>query len=797
MINKVESLVSIGKYRNYNAVGQVNFNKLTLIYGDNGGGKTTLTSVFRSLTTNNPDIIRSRISTNHTSPQVAQITQRATPTNIFHTFGSGGWSVQFSDIEIFDIHFVNENIYSGFDFNDEHRKQLHQFVIGAQGVAIQNQIEQNKIAKATSRQTQTSIETQLIQQVGNNLTADLINSFLAIPLSETANIDQLIINAETVLASANANAIIQTLLPLSNLTRITTDINFASLIVDLQTTSQTIQNTVLETLFSQHCLDLSANTIVGPESWLQKGFAYVENKQENNELSISCPFCTQSIDASSDILMSYASKFNADFNALTERLQNHLLSLQDFNLEATIQLINNVNQTNTGRILNWTAHLPNTIQPPAFNIIANETDLRTAFQNLITAVQQKIQNPTLAVASATANSFEIFEQAINSNIVNYNQNVVIYNTAISTFLSSIQNVATAQLEVDRLKRIKKSFEIPIDTFCIQLTTEKQTLRGLETTYTQLSQQQQTSATAFFNNYQTQINHYLGNVFRTHFRIDNVVHVAPRGRATQSQIGYKLTIDGKDISFAPNQPFNAKECLSEGDKSTIALAFFLSKLDLDTNKQNKILVFDDPLSSLDTNRRTYTIGIIKSLFQQLKQVIVLSHNEFFLHEVGKDIAIAQKCTLRITEDFLAKASKIEVCDLDELVKIDYFKHIERLESFRSNPDINLRDSVLGWLRNVLEAHLRFKFYKEIRSLSGQPTFGRLISFLNTFPVTFRDNTNRADIISKLHLINGVSWKSHHGDPNPDYTTLGMNPNTITVTELDNLIQDTLTLIETRL
>ncbi|HEX5670500.1 MAG TPA: hypothetical protein VFX66_03100, partial [Sulfuricurvum sp.] len=69
--------------------------------------------------------------------------------------------------------------------------------------------------------------------------------------------------------------------------------------------------------------------------------------------------------------------------------------------------------------------------------------------------------------------------------------------------------------------------------------------------------------------------------------------------------------------------------------------------------------------------------------------------------------------------------------------------------------------------------------------------------NAYPAIFRDNANRTDIILKLNLINGVSWKSHHGDPNPDYTALGMNPNTITVTELDNLIQDTLSLIETRL
>jgi len=797
MINKVENLFSIGKFRNYQATGQVNFKKLTLIYGDNGGGKTTLTSVFRSLTTNNPEIIRSRISTNHTTAQAAQITQTATPTNIFYTFGANGWTNQFPDIEIFDTHFVNDNIYSGFDFSDEHRKQLHQFVIGAQGVAIQNQIEQNKIDKTNSRQTQTTIEAQLIQQVGNNLTTGLINPFLTIPVAQATNIDQLIANAETALASANANTIIQTLQPLSNLSRITTGINFASIIADLQTTSQTIQNAILETSFSQHCQDLSANALVEPENWLQKGFAYVESKQAANEPNISCPFCKQSIDSNSDILTAYASKFNTTFNELVQRLQTHLQSLQNFNLEATIQAINNVNQTNTSRIASWTTHLPNTVQPPVFNIIANEANLRTEFQNLVASVQQKIQNPTVAVATATATVFQTSGQSINTNIDNYNQNVATYNTAITAFRSGIQTVATAQLEVDKLKRIKKRFETPIDTLCNQLTTERQRLRGLETAYTQLSQQQQAAATTFFNSYQTQINHYLSNVFRTPFRIDNVVHVAPRGRATQSQIGYRLTIDGNDISFAPNQPFNAKECLSEGDKSTIALAFFLSKLDIDPNKQNKVLFFDDPLSSLDTNRRTYTIGIIKSLVQQLKQVVVLSHNEYFLHEVSKDIAASDKCTLRIAEDFAARASKIEVCDLDELVKIDYFRNIERLEAFRSSPDINLKDTVLGWLRNVLEAHLRFKFYKEIRSMQGQQTFGRLISHLNNVSVTFRDNTNRADIISKLNLINGVSWKSHHGDPNPDYTALGMNPNTITITELDNLIQDTLNLIEARL
>jgi wobble nucleotide-excising tRNase len=796
MINKVERLVSVGKFRSYQAAGQVNFKKLTLIYGDNGGGKTTLTSVFRSLTTNNPNIVESRISTNHTAPQAAQISQTGTP-NIFHTFHPTGWSNPFPNIEVFDIHFVNENVYSGFDFNDEHKKQLHQFVIGAQGIAIQNQIEQNKIAKATSTQNLSNFEQQLILQVGNSLTSDLITPFLAIPATEAAGIDQKIMTAEAALSSANANSVIQTLQPLSRLTTLASGIDFKSLSTDLEATSQAIQNTTLETLFSNHCQDLETNTLEGSENWLQKGFAYVESKQAAKEPQISCPFCKQSIDDSVEILGTYISKFNAEFNGLVQRIQSHFAALQLFNLDATIQAINNVNQTNTGRIASWTTHLLATVQPPVFDIITDEAILRAEFQNLISSVQEKIQNPTLAVAIATANVYHASEQAINARIDSYNQKVATYNAAITTFRAGIQTVASAQTEVDRLKRIKKRFEVPTAAICTQLITERQTLRTLKTDYTQLSLQQQTTADAFFSNYQTRINHYLGHVFKTHFRIDDVEHVAPRGRGTHSKIAYKLTIDGKDISFEPNQPFNAKESLSEGDKSTIALAFFLSKLDIDPNKPDKVLIFDDPLSSLDTKRRTYTIGLIRQLFQDLKQVVVLSHNEYFLHEIGKNIGASQKSTLRIKENFLTKASIIEVCDLEELVKNDYFKHIEALEEFRANPDPAKKDTVLGWLRNVLEAHLRFKFYKEIRLMTGQPTFGSLISFLDTTGVSFRDNANKPAIIASLNLINSISWKPHHGDPNPDFAALGMNPNTISASELDNFIQDTLNLIDVQL
>lgn len=796
MINKIERLVSIGKYRNYTASGQVNFKNLTLIYGDNGGGKTTLTSVLRSLTSDNPSIIRGRISTAQTQPQAAQITQLGTP-NIFHTFGASGWTIPLPNIEIFDIHFVNENIYSGFDFNEDHKKQLHQFVIGAQGIAIQNQIEQNKLDKANSRINQTTLESQLIQQVGNNMTSELVTSFLSIPSTDANGIDPAITAANLKLTNASANAIIQNLQLTIPIAPFSSNINFTTLLADLQITIQTIQNQTLEQLFASHCQDLNDNTIESAENWLQTGFNYITSKESKNETDLNCPFCQQSINNSMDIINAYSSKFNEEFNTFLTRLRVHLTSLQNFNLDARIQAINTGCVSNNNKIILWSNHLPNTVQVPINSLISNANVFQTELQTLILLVEQKIQNPTIAVNTNPLVTFQTSLQSLTTNITAYNQSVTLYNGAITTFKDNIQTVQSAQLEVDRLKRIKKRFELPVVQICNQISIEKQSLRTLTTAYPLLIQQQNTAASAFFSSYQTRINHYLGNVFKTPFRIDSVEHIAPQGRATQSKMNYTLTIDNNPISFDTNQPLSAKECLSEGDKSTIALAFFLSKLDIDPNRQDKILVFDDPLSSLDTNRRTYTIGIIKSALPQLKQVVVLSHNEYFLHAIGKDIPIANKSTLRIKQNFAANSSELEHCDLNELVKNDYFKHLEALENFRTNPDHSIKDTVLGWLRNVLESHLRFKFYRELLTMNGQQTFGRLIFFLNTSGVIFRDNANRSDIIDNLNLINSVSWMPHHGNPSPNYTAIGINPHSITATELDNLIQDTLRLIDVRL
>jgi len=797
MIHKVENLVSIGKFRNYQASGNVAFNKLTLFYADNGSGKTTISSVLRSLSENNPERIIKRKSTSSTLAQSAKIIQRpAGLPDVHHQFGAAGWRYQYPNIEIFDVHFVDENIYSGSEFGDDHKKQLHQFVIGAQSVAIQQQIDNNKNAKTASKATITQLEGQIISQVQNGLSSTMITQFLGLRANLATNIDQKITDAQLALSTANSNAIIQTLQSLSIQTGISLPLNLENVKTDLETTSQTIQEAALKAVFDQHCTDLTGHGIEKPESWLKIGYGYLETKK-TEEQTASCPFCRQPVAESLEIISAYTNLFNEEFNALANRLDEYIRTLSQYNLELELQRINTLSLANSNLVTSWSTHLSASISVPSTIIVSDAQTLRNSLTALIELIKSKAQNPSNALLTTALTDFQALITATAQNITAYNAEVSVYNDAITLLRSGIQTLIQAQSKLNELQRIKKRFEPTVDTLCTKLQAERQTLRGLETTYTTLSSQQQQAAQVFFATYKDRINHYLDTVFRTSFKIDNVVHVAPQGRSVHNKINYRLTMEGHEISFDPSQPNSAKDCLSEGDKSTIALAFFLSKLDIDPGKADKILVFDDPLSSFDSNRRMFTVQLIKNLLADIKQIIVLSHNEHFLYEIYKRVAAGERKTLRISQNFLTNASSIEELDLEKLVENEYFKHVKELEAFLQNPDLSKKSIVLGWLRNVLEAHIRFKFFRQLVGLApNNQTFGNVITKLANSGVAFRD-PNNIQIIDKLNIINAISCQPHHGEPTPDFNLIGTDPATMNVSELAHFVADTLDLIDNKL
>lgn len=76
-------------------------------------------------------------------------------------------------------------------------------------------------------------------------------------------------------------------------------------------------------------------------------------------------------------------------------------------------------------------------------------------------------------------------------------------------------------------------------------------------------------------------------------------------------------------------------LSEGEKTALALCYFLTALGGDGRKiKDLIVAVDDPISSLDTRALHYAFNIIRRMLDGSGQLIILTHNLHFMSEVKK-------------------------------------------------------------------------------------------------------------------------------------------------------------------
>jgi wobble nucleotide-excising tRNase len=90
-------------------------------------------------------------------------------------------------------------------------------------------------------------------------------------------------------------------------------------------------------------------------------------------------------------------------------------------------------------------------------------------------------------------------------------------------------------------------------------------------------------------------------------------------------GYSLHRNGKPVRGQP----------SEGEKTAIALCYFLTTLESDGRAlKDLVVVVDDPISSLDTKAMNYACALVLKKLDKAGQLIVLTHNQHCMNELKK-------------------------------------------------------------------------------------------------------------------------------------------------------------------
>lgn len=103
MIERINRICNLGRFANYQARGDVTMRKLTLVYGENGRGKTTLCALLRSLMTGHTPPLLAR----QTFGQANQPTAEILANSQIRQLQNGAWSATLPEIVIFDSEYGN------------------------------------------------------------------------------------------------------------------------------------------------------------------------------------------------------------------------------------------------------------------------------------------------------------------------------------------------------------------------------------------------------------------------------------------------------------------------------------------------------------------------------------------------------------------------------------------------------------------------------------------------------------------------------------------------------------------
>jgi len=168
VINKIIAIKNIGRFVSYSCSGDVEFRKMTLIFGENGRGKTMLSAILRSLETGEAGYVLERKTIKSAAPP--EVLVRANGAN--RTFKNGAWDAPVPGIRVFDTTFINENVYSGVCVDLEHKRNLYKFIVGKKGVQLANAVDSYDVQIREKNREIGEKETKIKPHISGSQTVD-------------------------------------------------------------------------------------------------------------------------------------------------------------------------------------------------------------------------------------------------------------------------------------------------------------------------------------------------------------------------------------------------------------------------------------------------------------------------------------------------------------------------------------------------------------------------------------------------------------------------------------------------
>lgn len=663
MISKVLKIKNIGKFKNLGSTNDdLAFKEYTLIFGPNKHGKTTFTSILKSLKTSEIDhlIGRKTFGSTASDNQEYEILMND---GSKCTYNSG---TQNENIEIFDNDFIHKNVFAGDLIDKNNKSSLYNILLDGQNIKLKEEIDLLEKNQATIT-TEKSTAKGAIENFNEFIKLDAKDEIKGInkKVEENNNKATQFINQGK----------------LDNLCKKSKfNFDFADFEEKLK---QTI-DTKLESKINEHIKNNHKGSFKNKD-FLKSGTDLINESKK-------CPFCGQSLKDVSDHIAVMKTFFSDAYKEVQKSINDSIESFNQIDLEKEVN---------------------------AFKVCGLEfpkLDLATLEANF-----SKVKDKVKEKQTDLSKDIKIEEDA----------DYISFKNEIVSLKKEIEKVTSVTLDIDSLNK---------ETQKLLLNKERFSTTGIAKydLYKQKDKEFEENKKVISEKTE-KLKSDLNNLFQKHLeKINEVLTISGANfklKKLDANTNRSLRDHMCEYSFVFDNTYDVnldggsdiptfKNTLSDSDKRVLAFAFFIAKIKSENNIQTKIVVLDDPFTSLDEDRKDSMINLIKDL--GFEQVIILSHSKRFVGRCFDLLPNDKMKTLKLHSS-IANGSLFELMDVKkEILDSEIEKDLSYIrESITENR--NLKEACQK-VRPCIEQILKEKYLDFIKpeSLSGNSSISTFLT-----------------------------------------------------------------------
>jgi wobble nucleotide-excising tRNase len=679
MINRFTSIKGVGRFLKCDNIGGHQLGKNTIIFGQNTGGKSTLTDILWSFKNGNPAIIEGRKTFGYNGIQHVKFVD---DNGTAFEFPSAAWNSGSADIEIFDTHFINDNIFEGEEINFDHQQNLHSIIIGPDGKQLAQQVAQLKSELDALTSKKSARTTEFNRAFGHQIALEefenlpKVNGVQSEIKKLQTKLEVLLKEDEIKKAFEEVEQIIKNIL-----SQRTKDVLSQRIVVDAELIEEHVRRTWKDPTHSK--------------DFLQTGLTLTKNDHRH------CVFCGQSMnDSAKSLLTAYAQAFNKEYTE-ARRAANAAAQVFDrWNPDDSLERCRDRLAT--------------------VNVELTISDCQEELKHLKDAAAAEFHKKVKDLAYEI--DFSSYDNALGMIRVIHGRVSALkskFSPSADATESKLKN-EIARLEISKKRHTKEWEEFFDESKRINelQATKKEQREALRDRLAEYSEK-------LFSVHLDSINNILEEL-KADFQICDfqpirrIIGQRERIFALKFFQRHRVAIDETET----NRP-NFKNTLSESDKRVLAFAFFYSLMIHDDRLAEKIIVFDDPFSSFDADRRSRTSQLLANphivndagelVGKSINQLIVLTHEEEFFKWMYQklDSPRALKIVPAGIENGVKK-STIEICDVErEFIEDKSTKDLKEIRSiYDGHMPITNYEELCVKCRKILESVFTTKYLFEL-------------------------------------------------------------------------------------